>query len=153
MNKNQGFTVIELMITISIIAILASIAVPSYSYFIGSNRISVAQNNIINAIAFARSEALTRNEEVILKAKDGSWDSGYEIEDAAGELLRVSANEGGFMDINTESGNTFVTFTEEGYLKQLGETFSICVDGNNDGFKINIKASGLATFERLECAG
>ena len=46
-NKNKGFTLIELMITIAIIGILASIAVGSYSTYIKKGKISEANSNLV----------------------------------------------------------------------------------------------------------
>ncbi|MFZ6870437.1 GspH/FimT family pseudopilin [Undibacterium sp. Di27W] len=54
----QGFTLLELMIVVVIVALLASIALPSYSAFITTSRISTSANALQGALLLARSEAL-----------------------------------------------------------------------------------------------
>ena len=62
--KSAGFTLIELIVTVSIAAILMSIAVPSFKTMINSNRVSTGTNELVSAFILARSEALKRSQNV-----------------------------------------------------------------------------------------
>ena len=68
--KNTGFTLIELIVTVSIAAIVTSIAVPSFSAMIKSNRVTAATNEVVSALILARSEALKRKNSVSICVSD-----------------------------------------------------------------------------------
>jgi type IV fimbrial biogenesis protein FimT len=73
-SKNvSGFTLVELMITVSIAAILLGIAIPSFTDTIKSNRLTTQANDFVTALNFARSEAVKRGYQVTLcKSTDGA---------------------------------------------------------------------------------
>jgi len=80
--KSRGFTLIELVIAIVMIAILTSIAFPSMRSFIVRNRVRDAATDILIALNQARSEALKRNVNVVLRpVTAGTWESGWHIVD------------------------------------------------------------------------
>lgn len=60
----RGFTVVELMIVVSVVAILASIAGPSFREIVAAQRVRSAASALGEALWLARSEALKRNAEV-----------------------------------------------------------------------------------------
>lgn len=74
--KRQGaFTLIELLVTISVLGVLMAIALPNLRDFIVANRLSSNVNGFIGLLSYARSEAIVRNKQVIICAKDNSSNS------------------------------------------------------------------------------
>lgn len=55
-----GFTLMEMLIAIAVLAILVTLAVPSFQQLIQNNRLSAQGNELVAAFQFARSEALKR---------------------------------------------------------------------------------------------
>lgn len=62
--RQRGVTLIELMITIAVAAVLLMIAVPSFRNITLANRLDTAANDVVNAIHMARMEAIKRNASV-----------------------------------------------------------------------------------------
>jgi type IV fimbrial biogenesis protein FimT len=61
----KGFTLIELMVTIAVAAILVGIAIPSFTNLIVSNRLNTIATEMVDAVSFARSESVKRNSPVV----------------------------------------------------------------------------------------
>lgn len=66
MRTQCGFTLIELMVAIAILAIVIAIAAPSFNRTVQSNRAAVMSNELVGALQTTRSEALKRRTNVTL---------------------------------------------------------------------------------------
>ncbi|MDP4536857.1 GspH/FimT family pseudopilin [Alkalimonas collagenimarina] len=64
--KQHGFTLIELMVTVAVLTIALTVAVPSFTNLINGNRLTSQANELLSAMSFARSEAIRLNRNVIL---------------------------------------------------------------------------------------
>ena len=64
----RGFTLIELMVAITVMAILLTIAVPSFTATINRNRLATAANELVTTIQLARTEAVRRGGRVVVCA-------------------------------------------------------------------------------------
>jgi len=71
--RKAGFTLVELMVTISVLAILVALAVPSFTGVINGNRLTAQANEVVVTLQMARSEAVRRNARVVVcRSNDGS---------------------------------------------------------------------------------
>lgn len=69
----QGFTLVELMVTLAVLAIIIGIAVPSFNAMTQRNRLTTAANEIVGALQTARMEAVRRNRSIrVCPTTDGS---------------------------------------------------------------------------------
>jgi type IV fimbrial biogenesis protein FimT len=68
-----GFTLIELMLTIAIAAVVMGLAIPSFNTAIKNNRLTTQANDLVTSLNLARSEAVKRGTRVRLcKSNDGA---------------------------------------------------------------------------------
>lgn len=109
--RQQGFTLIELMIAITLLGILLSIALPSYRSFIQNSRIRNAAESISNGLQVARAEAVKRNAPVQFKLQvDSSWSVGCtDVTAECPEIIQSRSSAEGSSDaivITPENGDT-----------------------------------------------
>lgn len=82
MQRDAGFTLVELIVTMTLVAILLVFVVPSFSALWRENRLATQANLFLSSLRLARSEALMRGMRVTLcKSADGrqcTLDGGYE---------------------------------------------------------------------------
>lgn len=62
--SQKGVTLVELMVTVAVLAIVLTIAVPSFSGIIAANRLTGPANEALSALHFARSEAIRLNRSI-----------------------------------------------------------------------------------------
>ena len=149
--RESGFTLLELMITLAVAAVLAGIAIPSFKSSISSNRLTTNTNELVTALNLARSEAIKRGKRVVVRRTNTDWKDGWRVfidennNDAYNTTgsnpdteLRVYS---GFSSAFTLTGNTnfvdFVRYMPSGQSNADG-IFVICDSGAISGAKMII---------------
>lgn len=79
LQKQQGITLIELMVTVSVLAVLAAVAAPSFTPLMERWRVRSAAEDLQASIYFARSEAIKRGGGITIAAIDDDWSNGWEV--------------------------------------------------------------------------
>lgn len=79
----QGFTLVEMMVTLSVLSVMLAVAVPSFTEFIANQRIRAAASDLHSTLLLARSEAIKRNTRMTLSPKGKGWADGWQMREGA----------------------------------------------------------------------
>lgn len=177
--RQTGMTLVELVITLVVAAMLATLVVPSFRAFVQNTRIATLSNDVVALVQDARSEAVTRGVPVVVCASpdgvdcSGAWTDGWlafldldnsgtrdivkskktDLCDPAAQECVVRfqrAHPGVAMPTNVIDDRSFA-FLPTGFLNGGVEIFHLCIDGTSSGRQITIQASGQLVVEAMEC--
>ena len=130
--RQQGFSLIELLMGLTIVGIVLHLVSPAFAALTESNHREVAAESLISGIRNARTAALTHNQNVVIHGINGDWSQGWRIildisgkgpEDSSNPLLIEHASDGAVPIIGNWSVNRFVRFSRLGEPLMPGKAF------------------------------
>src|ERR1700758_5030457 len=153
----RGVTLVEAMVVVAVLSILTSIAVPSFSTFLGRSSTLGVESEFVNAVSFARSEAMRRGVPVAVTAKSPVGGNGF----GQGWFIWVDSNASSAFntadpvlrthaaypaDVSLGDGSvTQIYFNQQGYL--VGGLWQLKACSTNaagaTGYQITITAGGV----------
>ena len=90
--RDAGFSMIELMVTLTVMAIFMGIGIPSFNNFTASQKVKTASADLMNSLVLARSEAIKRNADVTVAPDTaGVWIGGWTVKVGAVTLQQQQA--------------------------------------------------------------
>ena len=133
---DAGFTVIEILVTVAIVAILLALAGPSFRYVTTANRASSEINALLGDMQFARAEAIREGQPVTVCATtDGvacagagvAWNGGWFVFSdpgntgvmPAGAALKFQKAFSSQDSLQADQGINLVTFSRDGFALSL----------------------------------
>jgi type IV fimbrial biogenesis protein FimT len=127
-----GFTLLELMTSIAVLATLAALSVPMFTSFTRNQRVKAATSDLTYALIQARGEALKRNANVVVSPDASGWQFGWTLTTAGvtGNLLAQTTptyknSSGVVTSYLTITGPGTVTYNGSGRLTATVTPFTI----------------------------
>lgn len=128
MKQQRAFTLIEMLVTLAVMAILAMLAAPGFQDFQRSNLLSSHTNTLVAALQTAKNEAIKRNEPTYMTPLSSGWSSGWRVyvdTDFDGSyaegtdviIIEQAALPNQLILTNTGS-SSFITFNGSGFPKE-----------------------------------
>ncbi|MFM7330685.1 MAG: GspH/FimT family pseudopilin [Brachymonas sp.] len=158
----NGFTLVELMVTVALFAILMVLAVPSFNGVMASNRLTSTTNELFTAMSIAKSEAVKLGTRVtVCASSDGVQCSNDQSAWHSGWITFVDSTRTGTVSASVDSGETvlaigqpvpdgllisgqlaFVSFSADGRSRDMSGGFAIA------RYRVCSTSSSLTDAER-----
>jgi type IV fimbrial biogenesis protein FimT len=145
---SAGFTLIELMISVLLVAVLLGIGVPSFRTLIDNQRLRAVSSDLRIALNTTRSEAVKRNRSVVLSPSDTGWGGGWSIANPdPNDPMILNHQQAAGIAI---TGPGSVTFSPMG--RSTAAEFEIVVNAaSNAELCLQMELDGRATAIKGEC--
>lgn len=151
--QQQGFTLIELMVTIAVAAIILGIAAPSFKEFMAGQSIRTVASNLHADMLRSRSEAISRNQSVVLvPVVSGNWNNGWQICTDSGctTVIGIEKQLDSKLSINA-NGKTEIKFLPNGRAQEAVSLELSSSAYTGAAWCVKITTSGQSTMVHQAC--
>jgi type IV fimbrial biogenesis protein FimT len=159
LGKPKGFGLIEQIMTLVVVAVLATIAVPSFHHLFERHELRAAQTDYIAALQHARNLAINEQRQIIFCPSrdgaqcngDGSWSGGWLIArhdlehkgQPLGPPLYTGGHYSGKILITGSESKKFIAFKTDGGVTGTNQTLTFCIrDEPQRTLKVHIALHG-----------
>ncbi len=147
----RGFTLIELMTVLTIVAVFAMLAGPAFSELAASQRVQTAAEDIFSSLLRTRSEAIKQNTDVSMTApgSPAAWTSGWTVATGGSNVYVHAA----LPNLAIAGPSGAVTYRSSGRIS--GTTvpkFSISASHTNTVRCVQVNLSGEPVVTRSACS-
>lgn len=139
----SGFTMIELLTVVSLLAIITAIAVPSFRSFLDGQRVKGIAYDLTADLLLARSEALKRNASVAIARSGSNWTDGW-TSTVAGSGTQINTRGASSGDVSVSGAPTSITFDSNGRVSAPAEEVRITISTGATSRCIELSPSGRA---------
>ena len=145
-----GFTMVEMLVVIGIVAILVALAGPGMTYMAASQQVRSASYDIYSTLTQARSEALTRNTLITVAPVGGDWAQGWTVTETGGTVLR---RQNAYPRVSV-TGPAQVIFSGEGRPNTTATPFGFgAPDIAVDAYRcVRLRLNGRSSISRGACS-
>ena len=139
-NKQKGFTLIELMVTIAVMAIIAVIAVPSFGTLLLRQNLKKSTQELANGLVQARAKAALERREVTVQLNTTA------IADSISQLNWMPEGKA----VLKAGSPTSITFLSSGLIKNVttDTSFTICEQSSGELSK-TVSISKMGTIQQI----
>ena len=149
MSTQKGLTLVELMVAIAVAAILMTTVAPGFQTMILNSRISSQTNELVSALAFARSEAIRSGQSVSVCASNNDWQTGWSVA-RVNDCQNAPGNEIRIWDAPTVTVNSAMNSIRFDALgaRESGDFLVIFhIDNNIDNRELSVNVNGSPRIE------
>jgi type IV fimbrial biogenesis protein FimT len=150
MKRHSGFTLVELLVVMTVAAVLLGLGIPSFREFVATQRVKEAAFDFSAAMLLARSEAIKRNTAVTLTQDAAGWGSGWTIAAGGTTLVTRAAPAPVTVTPSPDPATSSVTFQGTGRVASLVR-FQFETANTPQVRCLTLSATGLTTTNNASC--